>query len=772
MATKKPEKMSEEDLVNLCKAEWDEAEEYSSLIRLERQAALNEYNSEPYGNEEDGLSKYVASDIRDAAQWVLPQLVDVFVSGETPILFEAENADDVKQAENESKRCHYAFTRENKGTLVATQWFQDALIQKNGIIKAFWDHSEVKTREEYNNKHPDEYLQLVADEEFEIKEVTVYLEDTEYTLKEFEDALKQVSEIDPETAAEMAASSTYDVVGHRTRKIGKPVIENVPVENFRIRARHNSVIIKEASYCAEEYQKTRSELIEMGYDKEVIMKLKAATSLDINSESQNRFKKTSRNSRQNVPMVSDPSRELLDIKDHYIRVDFDGDGISELRMVRIVGETFDGLLENDEVDRNVYHALTPYLNSHQFWGRSLADNLRDLQKAKTQLMRSVFDNITYSTVPRKIVFGNVSYEDLMTYIPGGIIRKLDDKATIENDQIPFVANECFPLIDKIDDLRAERTGFSKDTMGLNPAALSDSTNLMGMTVLAQSQLLVKMIATIFANTGVDELFLHLRELINKNEDRQRMFDLAGEWYETDPREWRSYRSAFPKVGIGQAGKQEQLMMLDKLMSVQKQLIDAQGGSIDGAMINPQNLFNTVKRLCNLIGFRDVESYVSDPAKYQKPPPQPSIAEITAKAAIDESAAKIQQKEAENFMKMRDSNINLAVKRAELEQKERLANAERESREYLAELDLLLKYNVSAQERSQAMTDRLEKRLAAQSKAIDIRVEDPENPMISKKPKKETENDSEKEEPGEAGEEKPEETEQPDPDTGPEGQETD
>ena len=159
--------------------------------------------------------------------------------------------------------------------------------------------------------------------------------------------------------------------------------------------------------------------------------------------------------------------------------------------------------------------------------------MMDIQKMKTQIVRNILDSLTYSTIPRKKVKGNVNTDDLLKYIPGGLIRMGQD-GEVENDMTPFVGADGLNVLNQVDALRSERTGFSRDTVGLNPAALSDSTNLVGSMIMQQSQLLVKMIASIFANTGMNSLMLHIRELAVKYEKKERIFDLAGKYVQIDP----------------------------------------------------------------------------------------------------------------------------------------------------------------------------------------------------------------------------------------------
>jgi len=472
----------------------------------------------------------------------------------------------------------------------------------------------------------------------------------------------------------------------------------VAPENFVVQRDHNSIYLKDAGYCCEILKKTRSQLIEWGYPASLVDLLPASEDIQISDEKNTRMKKEGGSIALNSASL-DPSRQILTVYDHYIRADKDGDGIAELLFVRTVGTGGEHVLECEEVDRIPYHAITPYLNTHKFYGRSVADNLMDLQRAKSQLWRNGFDNLMYSAIPRKIVSGNVNVSDLLSYVPGGIIRK-DLAATIETETTPFVAEAIFPLLDRLDQTRAERSGFSKDTMGLNPDALANATTPVGMSILAQSQLLVKMIATIFAHAGFAELMLHIRELVLKYETKDAIFDLTGAFLEVEPRSWRKQRSSIVKVGIGYAGKQEELALLASMGTMQEKAVAAQGG-ISGALVNPGNIYNLFKRTAQRMGVKDTANYFQDPATYKAPPPTPSLAEVTLKAQIEKMNNDTTQDEADRALKKHQADLDNKFKLAELAQKERIEFKRLEFEQARFDKEMLYKYGKDAHDRHEA-----------------------------------------------------------------------
>lgn len=716
----KTDKLTLTELKSICGTEFENSK-LVTTISDERERSLNAYNSEPYGNETDGLSKFVTSDVRDVIEWTLPQLMDIFYGSDLPVVFIPENAADVDQADIESKYCQNVLENQNPGFIQIYSWFKDALMQKNGIIKAWWDEKTAKEREEYKDKNEQEYLALSNDPEFDIDQVTICLGDdtdyTEYSEKQFEELLNSFT--DPTARMQVQTEAQYKIVGHRKRDISQVRIECIAPERFFINRNHNSPDPQTAQYCAEVFEKTRSELIEEGYSKELIDQL--SNNYDgfnqYGSENVNRYKEEGGGDLGDQVVSNNQSTDKLLIVDHYLRVDWDNDGIAELRLVRTNGPNGE-VLDNDAVDRNIYHTITPYINTHKFYGRSLADNLMDLQKLKTQVTRGVLDNLTYSITPRKIISGDVNISDLMQYVPGGIIRKGTD-GTVDNETTPFVGDQGIATMNFVDQMRAERSGFSADSVGLNPQALSNSTSIVGTMIMSQSQTLTKMIASIFANTGFNSLMLHVRELLSKYEKRERIFELTGgQWAQVDPRKWRKNRSSTVKTGIGFAAKAERLAVLSNFLTVQ-QAIATQSGSFDTPLTSSAGTFKLLDDLAKTSGVKDGMKYWRDPATYQPPAPQKTLADYTFELQKAQIANKQTQDDADKAVKIKQFNDNLDW------EKEKFEKSQDQDMEQF-QTEMLYKYGDQAHQGVKDFMDLMDKRDKDKQDADTAQVEAEEN----------------------------------------------
>ena len=181
---------------------------YDGEISLQREEAIKYYYALPFGNEVDGRSQYVDSTVQDTIEWIKPSLMRVFASGDEMVKFTPHGPEDVKAAEQATDYVNYVFTKDNPGWEILYSWFHDALLQKNGIVKVWWDEYSEEKREEYRNLGEMEFEYLIADDEVEV------LEHTEYTEGEV---------------------IYHDLVIKRSSYNGKIKIENVPPDEFSSR---------------------------------------------------------------------------------------------------------------------------------------------------------------------------------------------------------------------------------------------------------------------------------------------------------------------------------------------------------------------------------------------------------------------------------------------------------------------------------------------------------------------------------------------------------
>ena len=371
---------------------------------------------------------------------MLPQLMVTFCGGDKVAEFEPQSEDDEGKANLATEYVNYLFFKKNNGHRVSYTWMKDALLQKNGIVKVWWDTRYEEKKEEYKALDQVELAQVMDDPEVEVTEQTSYPDEDDakqrqqalsQMMEQLQQAMQAAQQGNPQAQQAVMQMQQqmqqiqsqppvmlYDITAKRVKKGGKITIENVPPEEFLIS--RNAKNIEDARFVGHRVQRTQSELKSMGY--------KNVEGLGEGDENQSsnmeRIARLSYND-ENAYMsdeisMGDDSQRKVWVVEAYIRCDFDGDGISELRKVTVAGNE---LLDNEEVDFTPFVSITPIPLPHVFFGLSVADLAMEKQKSKTSLIRAAHDNTYLEANGRYYaVEGQVNLDDLLTSRPGGVVR--------------------------------------------------------------------------------------------------------------------------------------------------------------------------------------------------------------------------------------------------------------------------------------------------------------------------------------------------------------
>jgi hypothetical protein len=374
--------MDDLKLKTVVQAEIDNALGYiESETTEERRKAINYYNRAFYGNEVEGRSTIVTGEVAEAVDAALPGLLRVFTQGDDIVRAEPEGPGDEEIAKQITSYLNYIFYRDNPGFSILNIWFKDALLQKNGVVKVYWDDERQVNSEEYENLTEEELTLMLADETVEV----------------VEQDKRKVGEVPvPPSPEEMMAAQqmgvmpeprmepvfVYDVKIRKVKKFGQVRIENVPPEEFIISKKART--ITDSPFCAHRKLTTRSELIAMGFDADVVDNLPTYQDLDFTPERVARYTQGEQPMDQSAAI--DKSMEEVETFECYIRTDFDDDGIAELRKVVYAGNE---ILENEEIDYVPFCSVCPIPMPHKFFGHSLADRTMDLQLIKSTITRQI-----------------------------------------------------------------------------------------------------------------------------------------------------------------------------------------------------------------------------------------------------------------------------------------------------------------------------------------------------------------------------------------------
>jgi hypothetical protein len=565
-------------------------------------------------------------DVRDTVQAIIPSLMRIFHSTERTVEYVPQGPEDVDAAKQATEYANYIINRDNNGFLHMHAAFKDALIRKAGILKCYWDDQTRFETHDLTGLDDNALAALMADPDAEVEIV----------------ASEMVGEpqIDPMTGEIVPPPSVHAVRMTYVHPDGRVRLEAVPPEEFLISREAKS--LEDSDYVAHRRVVTVSELVAMGYDYDEVSSLASAyDEMETNVERYTRNKALTNEMNERY----DPAMKKVLYVENYIKVDYDGDGIAELRKVCTAGDG-NTILANEPCAMVPFAVFCPDPEAHDFFGMSIADTVMDIQRIKSSIMRNTLDSLAMSIHPRMaITEGMVNIEDVLSTETGAIIRQRS-AGQVQPLAMPFVGQQAFPVLQYMDEIKEARTGISKASAGLDAGALQSSTASAVQATVSAAQQHIELIARIFAETGMKQLYKIVLHLLTTHQDRARMVRLTNEFVPIDPRVWNANMDVTINVALGRGSDSERMMMMRQISDMQKEAI-MQMGPVN-PLTDMSKLANTLKSMTELAGFKDASQFWSDPAQFQAPPQEdkPDINEQLIAVQIQQIQADIQKKAAE------------------------------------------------------------------------------------------------------------------------------
>ena len=607
--------MDEGTLASIVSAEIEDATSFiDSDIGPQRAKAIDRYFGRPYGDEEAGRSQIVSRDVHDTINAILPSLMRVFFGSENVVEFAPESEEDVEAAEQATDYINYVVTVDNDGFEVFLAAIKNALREKVGFIKWWWDDSFTVSTTKYTG------LDEMA--------LTQLLEDLQ---KSVEAEIVETSE----------GEEGLNVTLRLKKRVDRVRIAAVPPDELLIGRRMRT--LDDEGYVGHRTEKRVSELVAMGYDRNLVLSCSTDGS-ELDTSDERLARQPYRDSIGGTS--SDDSSRLVLYVESYINVDYDGDGIAELRRICTLGPSFK-IVGNDPVDERPFADLQCDPEPHSFFGESVSDKVTDIQWTKTKALRAWADGLAQAVFPRTVVGRGGNMEDAMNTEVGAILRAEGSPADAYFfAAAPNTSQAALPLITYMDELRENRTGMSKVSMGLDAEALQNTTATAANGQFSRSQERIELIARVMAS-GVRRLFRGLLKLTVENQRSSRMVKLRNQWVPVDPRAWRVNMDVVPNVALGGGTNAEKVQLLSMMLAKQEMIISTVGA--DNPLVTPKQYFNTLAKLIETGGFKDPSAFFTDPdspeaqermaAKGQEPPmPDPRLLEAQAKAEMAREAA--------------------------------------------------------------------------------------------------------------------------------------
>lgn len=618
-----------DELIAFLRDEEERAEDGG--LQDERAAALDAYNGDPYGDEEDGRSQVVTRDVSETVDYMTVAILRTMVSGDKAVEFDipesprqpstpqqGQQSKPPTQSEIVTAAVSREFFQGQDGYRVLHDWIKAGLLEKSSVCKVCVEKQDPIRRE---SVVPAEALALMAQQG-----------------------------IKPIAAADLN-DGTFAVAWLEEQP---PVFRDyvTPNEEFRV-AMDARDLDDGCIYDAFITPKTESDLRKMGFDVDDLG--------DDNYTSSGDILRNARDQNRGDPYHSGDYRTGANrrywLREEYARFDLNGDGIAELLKVHRVGTM---ALECEEVDEQPGVIWCPFPMPSRMIGQSLADKTMDIQRISSVVTRQMLDGFYLTNKPRTYIsessIGTSTIDDLLNPNVGAIIRYTgitppDTRAS------QFDVGSALALLEKLNGEKESRTGITRLNQGMDKDTLNKTATGTAL-MQAQGQQIEEYVARNFAEAFARLMLKKYRLMRKFGRPIELLID--GQLIKTDPTQWPEDANVVVRVGLGSGRKDQRIAYRQQVLAIAQQAL--MGGA---RMFTEENLFNNMRGLIADMNLGPVNELITDPTAL--PPAEdhldPKMAEVQAKAMIEAEKQKADAQKAQNDhgAKMAQMQVDAALK---------------------------------------------------------------------------------------------------------------
>lgn len=527
-------------------------------------------------------SDLVSTDVADTIEWALPSLMKVFTGSDEVITIAGVTEEDDTKAETMQELLVYQLQRQNKFFPILYNWMKDALITGMGIIKCYWERTEGYTTEQTTLNN--EALQALQ-----------------------QTGVPIVSIEGPDIYGDFVVTyqSPYYVKN-------APKIENILVSDFIYSSDAKS--LEEANFVAQKRKVTMSYLREREAQG-VYANIDEIKTEDFRqSKIESPIEQVIGDKYNDLTFnQEDKARLEVVIYECYTKMDINGDGILEDMIITICGDTIIRI-EQNYMGRHPFFTISPTKDPHRIWvKRSYAELIGELQDLKVALTRQIMHNVALNNDPKMLLAEDaINIDD---YIQGRKVIRMKSGHSLSEVAMPIpvhpLSPQTFQFLEYIEGQKENRTGITRYNQGLDANSLNKTATGIS-AILGQSSQRLELIARMFAETGIYELFRFMVSLNQKFIDQNTVIRLTNKSLKINPEDLTGNFDLVVNAGISIATKESTIMATQTLLTA---LMQANAG---GYMVStPENIYNLFKKWIESIGFKNYGDYITDPAVTQQ-----------------------------------------------------------------------------------------------------------------------------------------------------------
>jgi len=581
-------KMKETDLVTLLDAANSDSVAFSGEFNAASEQALEYYMGMPFGDEEEGRSSLISTDVQDVVEADMPSLARTFLGSSQVMKFTplSDKPEDEKEADQKTKYVNWLIRHQPESFATLHGWMKSAEIQKISVVKYFVEDTLKTTEHEFTGLSDFEAVALEED-----------LND------------EDVKSVDIAETTEPEEDGKFDITFRVTKGQQKLRICGIRLDNFRVSRFATS--LEDAELVGDDEILTRGELLSQGFTRKQISEI-TRIGADQNENNQSQLKDVTFHDENDSDdsdgnEITDWASEEILIENRYVRIDFDDDGIAERRYVRKSGQI---VLVNEPFDHVPYAALSAILMPHKLIGRSRAELVMETQRAKSEMLRGAADNTYMVNNPRNLADENVNIDELNDVIAYGTVQVKGEgtaASSIFPLTVPFVADKAIMMLNYLDQQRANRTGALATSQSLNADDLNQETATRFTGIEKSGAEKVELVARVFAETGWAKLFEGVAWMVGRFQNTEVEVMVLGEQLTVDPTNWKFDHHVVSEVGLAISDNEESVQTLTGIMADQN-ILKAEGSTL----VDDKKRYNVRERLIKATGLGSIRDFYNDP----------------------------------------------------------------------------------------------------------------------------------------------------------------
>lgn len=577
--------LEEGDLLRILDDEYSAAESYYETAAWpEREKAYDYYLRRPRGDERQGRSRVIASEVFKTVEGITTAITNLFVNEDSPVEFVPRAQGDEEKADIRTKAVLYYIDAQANGFNAMTQAIKDGILSKTGYLTWRWEKKKTLRQEKYKNQ-TDQSIALILDNR-----------DAQVVQREPGEPIESQDEM-----GNPVMQPTFNIVCNITESVGKVVLEAIPPEEILVSPRARSSLIEDAPVVIWRTMRTKDELLMEGYDPELVESLGYANT------------QTSELTSREKDYALDWT-EQVEVRTFWLYVDQDQDGVFEYR--KIV-RCEDQIIQNEIADELPIASWCPTPMTHEFYGRCPADEAIEAQDVQTTLWRQSLDKLYRSNNPIIRASNQTVLEQLMKPEIGRPYLAKDGDMQVY--AMPADNGESLQMIEFSKADNENTTGFTRYAQGMDAKSLNQTaTGVKIITNMSQER--VKKMARRFGHCWA-RACRGVSKLLSQNCDKALDMRLSDTYVQVDPREWIEQYDMTVKVGLGIPDKQERIQSAISMSQLQQQLAQITGGKV----VTEKNLYNGAMRQLQALGEKSPMLLLTDPDTVEKEesmPPDP------------------------------------------------------------------------------------------------------------------------------------------------------